>query len=44
MILCLFTSPDRVKRITFSIYALFPLLPQTELKPVSFLADTAEEI
>lgn len=34
--LCLFTSPDRMKRITFSVYALFPLSSGTEPRPVSF--------
>ena len=33
-----------MKRITFSVYAVFPLPSRTELRPVCFSAEPAEEI
>lgn len=33
-----------MKRITFSVYAVFPLPSRTELRPVCFSAEPTEEI
>lgn len=42
--ICMPISLDRMKIITFSVYALFSLPPRTELRPGCFSAKPAEEI